>query len=557
MVRMTRFLFLPVAVTLVTAVAVPAGEGVQNRLPPGGFCKVVWEDPGPDRWHLVDVSKQGITPEAGDVTRKLQALINGVKVPTILQFPPGTYRFGKISIGKSNIILRGAGPIQTIIQATKDGMVFAWYGEGGSYDYKRLGSEYQPRQVTADVSPGATAIMVADATRLTPGDIVLVEEDLDEWSYKAAQRSRGGIFQIVKVAGKQVTLDIPLARGLSDVGADRKNAIAAKLKPVRNVGLEGFRIVLPDQPGEKASALLLKRVSNAYIRNVEIYNPSRHHVEICYSRQVVVEGCFFDEAKRKGGGGYGYGVCLRDLSTGCRVENNIFRDLRHTMATEAGANFGVFAYNLNVDRVRDLAHSPKAPKACRDQKWINSKARNGITNAYVTADVVAHGNFPHTILFEGNVFYDACVDRSHKTNGPHFFFRNCALGQPPKYGWWQEGAGIVIMGTNDRQFVVGNVLRNESVVLLQKHQDPRTSRGTLVAGNKVKGKVDWGPLPAGTKLPASLYRKERPAYWPADLAWPPFGPDVGDPTGHGIPAQIRYERKKQAGQQARRTSQPD
>lgn len=518
-----------------------AGESLDDRLPPGGFRDVVWRDPCPGKWQVVDVSQKGITPEAGDVTSALQALIDSVTVPTVLRFPRGTYRLGKISIGRSNLILRGSGCFETVIRATQDGTVFGWWGEGGAYDYARLGPEYQPRQVTADAPPGATELTVADASRLSPGDIVLVEEDLDEWSYKAAKRSRGGIFQLTAVKGNRLTLDLPLARGLSDVGADKKNAIVAKLKPVCNVGLEHLRIEMPEQPGEKASALFLKRVSNAYVAGVTIHNPSRHHVEICYSRQVSVEGCFFDEAKQKGGGGYGYGVCLRDLSTGCRVENNIFRDLRHAMATEAGANYGVFAYNLNVDRVRDLAHSPDAPKECRDEKWINSKQRNGITNAFITADVVAHGNFPHTILFEGNVFYDACVDRSHVTNGPHFFFRNCALGQPPKYGWWQEGAGIVIMGTNDRQFVVGNVLRNDSVVLLQKHQDPRTSEHSLVAGNVVKGKADWGPLPPGTKLPPSLYRKDRPAYWPNDLAWPPFGPDVPGAASARIPAQLRYE----------------
>jgi hypothetical protein len=545
-----HFLFRAVCATslaLCSADPLLGGESLDARLPPGGFRDVAWQDPCPGKWQTVDVSQKGITPEAGDVTAKLQALVDSVSTPTVFTFPPGTYSFGKISIGRSNVILRGAGSKQTLIKATRDGTVFAWWGGGGSYDYAKLGPEFQPRQVLEDVPPGSNELTVADSKSLQSGDVILVEEDLDEWSYKEARRGRGGIFQLAKVDGNRLTLDLPLVLGLSDVKPDKKNAIIAKLKPLQNVGLEGFRIVLPDAPGEKSSALFFKRVSNAYVRDVEIRNPSRHHVEICYSRQVVVEHCFFDEAKEKGGGGYGYGVNLRDLSTLCRIEDNIFRDLRHTMATEAGANCSVFAYNLNVDRVRDLAHAPNAPAECRDEKWINSKQRNGITSAFITADVVAHGNFPHTILFEGNVFYNACVDRSHKTNGPHFFFRNCALGQPPKYGWWQEGAGIVIMGPNDRQFVVGNTLRNDSVVLLQKHEDPRTSEGSLIAGNVIKGKPDWGPLPADTRLPASLFRKERPAYWPKDLVWPPFGPDVQGAATAKIPAQLRYEREHSGG----------
>jgi hypothetical protein len=523
-----------------------AADSLEGRLPPGGFRDVAWEDPCPGQWQVVDVRQKGITPDAGDVTAKLQALIDGLRVPTVLSFAPGTYCFGNIRIEKSNVILRGAGPRQSIVAPPKDGAVFTWWGSGGHYDYAKLGPEYQPRQVTADVAPGGVSVSVADTTNLRAGDMVLVEEDLDAWSYAEARRGRGGVFLITGVEGHQVTLDLPLAIGLGDVAATKKNAILAKLIPVRNVGLEGFRIVLPVTPGEKASALFLKRVSNACLRNVEVYNPSRHHVEICYSRQVVVEGCFFDEAKDKGGGGYGYGVCLRDLSTRCKIENNIFRDLRHAMATEVGVSYGIFAYNLDVDRMRDLALSPHAPPQCRDQQWINSKKLNGITDAVVTAEVVAHGNFPHHVLFEGNVFYIACVDRSHTTNGVNVFFRNCALGQPPKYGWWQEGAGIVIMGTNDDQVVVGNYLRNDAVVLLQKHEDPRTSLNSLIAGNVVKGQVDWGPLPADTKLPASLYLKDRPPYWPPELAWPPFGPDAAGSATDRIPAQIRYEREVQA-----------
>ncbi len=538
--RHKKCLCVSIMLIVLCMLAHASTDNLESRLPPGGFRDVTWQDPFPGKWQVVDVTQKGITPDGGDVTAKLQSLIDGITEPTILSFPAGTYHFGHITIKKSNLILRGAGPKQSVIRPPEDGMVFSWWGSGGSYDYAKLGPQYQPRRITADVAPGASTLTLTDAASLNTGDMVLVEEDLDRWSYPEARRSRGGVFQITGVSGKQVTLDLPLAIGLSDVQPDKKNAILAKLIPVRNVGIEGFRIVMPDEPGEKASALFLKRVSNAYIRNMEVYNPSRHHVEICYSRQVVVEGCFFDEAKEKGGGGYGYGVDLRDVSTRCKIENNIFRDLRHAMATEAGASYGIFAYNLDVDRVRNLALSPGAPPECRDEKWINSKQRNGITSAFITSEVAAHGNFAHHILFEGNLFYIACVDRSHETNGPHFFFRNCALGQPPKYGWWQEGAGFVIMGINDNQVVVGNYLRNNSVILMQKGEDPRTSLNSLIAGNVVKGMTDWGSLPVNTRLPASLFLKSRPAYWPKDLAWPPFGPDVPGSATAKIPAQLRY-----------------
>ena len=43
----------------------------------------------------------------------------------------------------------------------------------------------------------------------------------------------------------------------------------------------------------------------------------------------------------------------------------------------------------------------------------------------------------------------------------------------------------------------------------------------------------------GAKLPASLYRKEKPA-WFGDLSWPAFGPDT-EFEKNKIPAQTRFE----------------
>ncbi len=524
-----------------------AGDSLEARLPPGGFRDVAWHDPFPGRWMTVDVTQRGVKPGKGDVTAALQALIDGLAEPTILSFPAGVYCCGKLTISKSNVILKGAGPEKTIFRSPHAGTVFCWWGSGGRYEYAKLGPEFQPRQVTADVAPRGAYVPLADTRDLAVGDTVLVEEDLDRWSYDDARRGRGGVFLVTRVDKDGIGIDLPLAMGLDHVGAGQKHAIVAKLRPVANVGLEGLRIEMPDGVGDRTSTLFVKRVSNGYIRNVVSVDAARHHLEICFSRQVVVEGCFFDQAKEKGPGGNGYGVEFRDLSTLCKAENNVFRDLRHAMAAEVGPSYCIFGYNLNVDRVRDLAHSPNAPAEAKNEKWVNSKALNGITDAYITADIVAHGNEAHHVLWEGNVFYVGAVDHSHYTNGPIFYFRNCALGQPRNYGYWQEGDGFVVEGENDNQVIVGNQLLNGSKIELQKHTYERTSQGSLIAGNVFGDRTDWGVLPGSTRLPASLYLKARPAFWPAALAWPPYGPDVAGSAANRIPAQVRYERHGAAG----------
>lgn len=523
--------------------ACAGGESLEAHLPPGGFALPAWTDPHAGRWTQVDVTTRGVTPGGGDITAALQKLIQEAQGPTVLLFPAGEYGLRKITIGRSDLVLKGAGADKTVFKMLENGTAFLWQGAGGKWDYGYLSKEYQPRAVTAEVAPGAKEIPLADTAGLAAGDLVLIEADLDEWSYDAAKRCRGAVALVEKVNAASIAVNVPLALGLKQVAADQKNAIVAKLKPVRNVGLEGVRVVCPDGQGGKGSLFHFKRACHAWLRDVESFNPPVHHAEIAYSHAVTVERCFFDEAKSKGGGGTGYGVNLRDLSTFARIEHNILKDLRHAMATETGASYSVFGYNLVVDRLRDRCHAADAPPGCGTEKWINNGAENGITTGFITSDVCAHGNFPHHVLFEGNIFYNGVVDRSHKTNGPHLFFRNRPLGQPKRYGGWQQGAGLVVMGTNDGQVLVGNVLLNDSEILLQQHTDPRTSQGSLVGANVVKGQVDWGALAPNTKLPPSLYLTAKPADWPANLAWPPFGPDVKDAATNKIPALVRWEER--------------
>jgi hypothetical protein len=48
------------------------------------------------------------------------------------------------------------------------------------------------------------------------------------------------------------------------------------------------------------------------------------------------------------------------------------------------------------------------------------------------------------------------------------------------------------------------------------------------------------PVPGNHTLPASLYLAGKPAWWCADIPWPPIGPDVTGLT-NDIPAKRRYE----------------
>jgi hypothetical protein len=191
--------------------------------------------------------------------------------------------------------------------------------------------------------------------------------------------------------------------------------------------------------------------------------------------------------------------------------------------------------------VRDKCLTDK-PAECAQQAWIESATANGITSGTLESDLCLHGNYPHTNLLEGNVGYIAVFDYVHYANGPnHLLYRNSLRGQPKPYGYWQEGDSAWVDGPSDHETFIGNHLLNDSVIQLLMSDGPRLPLETFVGANVVHGAVEAGDLAQAVSLPPSLYLDAKPDFWPAGMAWPPFGPDVSASATNKIPAQVRYE----------------
>lgn len=84
--------------------------------------------------------------------------------------------------------------------------------------------------------------------------------------------------------------------------------------------------------------------SDCWVTGVESENTFRNHVTLDYSINTTVSGVYFHDANDYGGGGYGYGVGIWDSSNN-RVENSIFKHLRHGVTIVDGSWFNVIGYN--------------------------------------------------------------------------------------------------------------------------------------------------------------------------------------------------------------------
>ena len=458
------------------------GDIPPDRLPENGWLSLDWSDPG--GWNVVDVTTRGISTSDNDIGPRLSQLIDQVTIPTVFYFPPGTFRIASVvDINDGNIILRGAGADVTKILL-----------DGGTPSSIRfLGGVYGEYNVTQNIQSGTSTIFVGSTSGIEVGSMIELSQDLPVWEAEWGRRSWGQIVFVTAINGNQLTVDMPIAL---DYATD-KNPRIKVLRVVENVGVENMAI----ERGRYAndSNISFKSVYNGFVRDIDSYNAVKMHVNISRSRRVIVTGNYFHDAQDYSGGGHGYGVNVELLSTRIRVTNNIFKNLRHHILLQSGANHSIVSFNYNVD-YRELV------------------------------DVSIHGHFANHNLFEGNVVWWMGISDFWGAVGPNnMYYRNQILGKNP------GDIGAEVRDNSDRQSFVANIFERGSQL-----QIDGTSNDIYQEGNVIGGSTRWNTLNNNSNLPPSLYRDELPDFWPVGMPWPAFGFERSPDPTYAIPAQQRY-----------------
>jgi len=273
---------------------------------------------------------------------------------------------------------------------------------------------------------------------------------------------------------------------------------------IENAALECVKLIRTDSLATGVNCgVFMNLAFNCRIRGVEGFKGIGAHVLIERSAHLEVSGCYFHEAYGyTGSNTRGYGVVIGVHANLCKVENNIFRKLRHAMMVKQGANGNVFAYNYSLEPNRSEFPSNYG------------------------ADICIHGHFPFANLFEGNVCQNIIVDQAWGPNGPrNAYFRNRA----ELYGF------IISSGTvqSDKQTIVGNEITSTAFF---QGQYTLNGTGHFQLANRVQGNI----TPTGTNqlTESSLFLNAPPVYW-TGLQWPGIGVPFTSTT-QSIPAAIRY-----------------
>ncbi len=456
--------------------------GLKNKTVANQFTIIDMDD--------FNVVNDGVTANDSFLNNALQTIPqNGA----ILVFPKGDFLFNTTINLPSNVVLKGAG-------ATETTLIMDLSGANHAIQIRGTISATVSTTFSESALKGANFINVSDTKDFKVGDWVQIFQEDDHLITSSwAANTVGQILEISEIAANKITFSSYLRLDF-DIA---KSPSIKKINPVQNVGIECLKIKRIDNTApSQTSTISFEYAVNSWVTGIASEKTTFSHIEAKHSTNLYISKSYFNDAFEHGANGRAYGVVLHFTTNESLVENNIFKHLRHSMLVQAGANGNVFAYNYSIDPF-----------------WTS-------TPNDAAGDIVLHGNYPHSNLFEHNVVQNIVIDNSHGTNGKfNTFFRNRA-----------ENYGIFFSASNSpNQNFIGNEITKSS---FPQNLVNYTILGSnhFVHGDNNKGNI----VPTGTtNLEDKTYAySSKPAYV-SMTDWTSIGtPNVLN--SGTIPAKERY-----------------
>jgi len=396
---------------------------------------------------------------------------------TIIYFPKGTYFFKEKINLPENTIIRGENIDSTIL-------LFNLLLQNHLIEITGIATN-DTSYCTANAIKDSASIKIYNPNLFLAGDFIyLVDNDSSLITSAWAVKSTGQICKIDSIDGNTLFLHSAIRRNFTIA----KNAFIKKLVLKKNIGIENLKIIRQDSTSAQTDNIHFEYAYNCWVKCIESIKCNFAHIGVKYSSNIEINDSYFREGFSYGGNGKAYGVMLHFGTGECLISKNHFNHLRHSIILQAGANGNVFGYNYS-----------------RNPFWTGVSLPSN-----AAGDMVLHGNYPYTNLFEGNTVQNIVIDDSHGINGNYnTFFRNRA----ELYGFFMNS------GTpTHNQNIVGNEITNTTFPL---GLYSLSGTGHFEFGNNHKGII----VPNGTNnLPeASLYLLNVPAYYQNNSAWPPIG----------------------------------
>lgn len=392
-----------------------------------------------------------------------------------IYFRNGIYNFSKPIILPSNTSIVGESSELTIFE----------FDLGGNYHLiSSIGNAIKDTTFIPLTLELKTNSFKIENHNLSSGDFIyLFDEDNDKITSEWAKYSTGQIIEIESVENDLINLKSEVRRKFIKENIPR----FITLNLVENISISNISIIRKDKTETQTSNIYFNYTRNAIVSCVRSYNSNFAHITIANSSNCDVTGSYFQDGFDYGGGGKAYGVMLQFAASQCLIYNNQFNHLRHSLILQAGSNGNVISYNYS-----------------KDPYWTDVTLPSNSAG-----DLVLHGNYPYSNLFESNTIQNIVIDDSHGQNGPfNTFFRNRA----ELYGIFMN-PGI----PSDSQNFIGNEITNSNFLMGNYFL---SGNNHFEYGNNVKNKIT--PENTNDIGFSSLYLTQKLDYY-NENNWPPIG----------------------------------
>ena len=531
-----------------------------------------------------------VAAQSGDATSAIQSALTGCAGKNqVVMLSAGTYTVSSTITIPGGVVLRGAGSdvsSGTVILSTKGGPVLAIGTLLDQVCYNSTFDSSAQPLLTSDAMKETSSVVVATASNFKVGDLALIDQKDDG---DVSEGDCGTIFkrtdnyalservEIAAISGNTLTLTTPLHatfKVAQSATISRVGTAATKWAGIESVAIQGGRP--GGYPGQSAGGIDVSNAAYCWVKDVQIDGTtSGMPIRLAGTYRCVVRESHVHNSYSYGYAQDNYGIVLACGAADNLVEDNISRFVDKPILFNNSGGGNVVGYNY------------------ADNSW-SCDGNNDDGSQEVNID--CHCAFPHMELMEGNWAPHMGASITHGNAGYLTYFRNYASSQwaPSSSSnnaivWSQPflqqyaNVGSLEFDSPDLNMtVIGNILGSTTDTALglpaslgttgsrttvgtsTVYTQPGGSQGSdaiyLVAsqtdvawtsawlhGNfdTVNKKVMWNAsaltanLPASTQtLPASLYYKASPGWWPSGTAWPWAGPDLTPMVG-SLPAQQR------------------
>lgn len=509
----------------------------------------------------------------------IQNALNDCPANQVVYLPAGTYRMNNsITTQKSFMSLRGAGQGQTIL------MYYGGSGRGviefGSEDWPGPGylgtNKYDGHggiTITAGATVGSTMITVGSTTAVNVGTLVRIDPVNPPYVHNFnglnANPTMSFVFKVTTKTATTVSFNPALPMDLSAM-SPKLFVYSASL--VEGFGVEDLTIDLDHSP-DVGAAIHAEQTWGCWLKNVEARNTSHFQLQLWMFNAGEIRHCYTHGSKGSGPGHEG--MDFGSYSCWNLIEDNItyqggYPNILIGDWVAGGCQGNVVAYNYcdannSADPsiagadisfshgghdVLNLAEGNITGKIQADGYW-GSSSHNTIFRNWITATErpsaihglqaidLCHMNNYFNIV--GNVLgtsaFPASPNGLYTTevesfdDATHLIYR---LGYP---NMGNNGYGGTWPATAPPDYrKMGSPLEKA------QEFDPNVKNTILRHGNYdyANKAIVWDPSISDHKIPASLFRTAKPA-WFGNLAWPPVDPATpGRLAIVSIPAGYRY-----------------